>query len=130
VVTDISAAGQEQSQGIEEVNNAITQMDETTQQNAALVEQAAAAAQSMQEQAARLSEAVSLPTRWWQRGRDTGRSEHGRSCHSFLAGQGQPAAALIRPGPSATALLQRTVHRNSRPTVPAQCPEPYRYTAS
>jgi hypothetical protein len=58
VVTDISAAGQEQSQGIEEVNNAITQMDETTQQNAALVEQAAAAAQSMQEQAARLSEAV------------------------------------------------------------------------
>ena len=59
VVTDISAAGQEQSQGIEEVNNAITQMDETTQQNAALVEQAAAAAQSMQEQAARLSEAVS-----------------------------------------------------------------------
>jgi methyl-accepting chemotaxis sensory transducer len=60
VVTDISAAGQEQSQGIEEVNNAITQMDETTQQNAALVEQAAAAAQSMQEQAARLSEAVSV----------------------------------------------------------------------
>jgi methyl-accepting chemotaxis protein-1 (serine sensor receptor) len=60
VVTDISAAGQEQSQGIEEVNNAITQMDETTQQNAALVEQAAAAAQSMQEQAARLTEAVSV----------------------------------------------------------------------
>ncbi len=42
---------QEQSPGIEQVNQAITQMDEVTQQNAALVEQAAAAAESMEEQA-------------------------------------------------------------------------------
>ncbi|MFJ3057313.1 methyl-accepting chemotaxis protein [Herbaspirillum sp. NPDC087042] len=60
VVSDISAAGRDQSLGIEEVNRAITQMDESTQQNAALVEQAAAAAQSLQEQAAQLSGAVSV----------------------------------------------------------------------
>ena len=60
IMGEITAATQEQSNGIEEVNQAIGQMDEMTQQNAALVEQAAAAAESMQEQAERLSLAVSI----------------------------------------------------------------------
>lgn len=60
IMSEITAASQEQSAGIEEVNRAITQMDEITQQNAALVEQAAAAAESMQEQAAVLTQAVSV----------------------------------------------------------------------
>ncbi|HWZ49749.1 MAG TPA: methyl-accepting chemotaxis protein, partial [Herbaspirillum sp.] len=58
IVSEISAAGQEQSTGIEEVNRAIVQMDEATQQNAALVEQAAAAAASLQEQAVNLAQVV------------------------------------------------------------------------
>src|SRR5450830_729608 len=57
---DISAATHEQSEGIAQVNQAIISMDDVTQQNAALVEQAAAAAQAMQEQAHQLSELVSL----------------------------------------------------------------------
>ena len=57
---DISAATQEQNTGIAQVNQAIIGMDDVTQQNAALVEQAAAAAQSMQAQARQLSELVSL----------------------------------------------------------------------
>jgi methyl-accepting chemotaxis protein len=60
IMSEITAASQEQSAGIGEVNVAITQMDEMTQQNAALVEQAAAAAESMQEQAALLAQAVSV----------------------------------------------------------------------
>ncbi|OZI74677.1 methyl-accepting chemotaxis protein [Bordetella genomosp. 12] len=60
IMGEISAASQEQSSGIEQVNRAITQMDEVTQQNAALVEQAAAAAGSLQEQARYLSEAVAV----------------------------------------------------------------------
>ena len=60
IMGEITAATQEQSNGIEEVNTAITQMDEMTQQNAALVEQAAAAAESMQEQAQKLAAAVSI----------------------------------------------------------------------
>ncbi|WP_034296572.1 methyl-accepting chemotaxis protein [Herbaspirillum sp. RV1423] len=60
IVGEISAASTEQSTGIEEVNRAITQMDEVTQQNAALVEQAAAAAQSLQEQAGKLAQVVSV----------------------------------------------------------------------
>jgi len=60
IVAEISSASQEQSTGIEEVNRAITLMDEATQQNAALVEQAAAAAQSLQDQAANLAGVVSV----------------------------------------------------------------------
>ena len=60
IMSEISAASQEQSAGIEQVNQTITQMDETTQQNAALVEEATAAARSMEEQAGDLSEAVSI----------------------------------------------------------------------
>ncbi|WP_323493736.1 methyl-accepting chemotaxis protein [Undibacterium sp. 5I1] len=60
VVSEISAATQEQTAGIDQINIAITQIDETTQQNAALVEQAAAAAASMQEQATNLTQVVSV----------------------------------------------------------------------
>ena len=60
IMSDITAASQEQSTGIEEVNRAIVQMDAITQQNAALVEQAAAAAESMEKQAMNLAHAVSV----------------------------------------------------------------------
>ncbi len=60
IMAEISAASQEQSAGIEQVNLTITQMDETTQQNAALVEEATAAARSMEEQAVGLAKAVAL----------------------------------------------------------------------
>jgi len=59
IMAEISAASQEQSQGIEQVNQTITQMDEVTQQNAALVEEASAAARSLEEQAGGLSHSVS-----------------------------------------------------------------------
>ncbi|MES2259604.1 MAG: methyl-accepting chemotaxis protein [Pseudomonadota bacterium] len=57
---DIASASVEQSMGIEQINQAIIQMDNTTQQNAALVEQATAAAQSLQDQAANLEQVVSV----------------------------------------------------------------------
>jgi methyl-accepting chemotaxis protein len=60
IVGEISAASQEQSTGIEQVNQTITQMDDVTQQNAALVEEAAAASQSLQDQAANLAQVVSV----------------------------------------------------------------------
>jgi len=56
---EIAAASIEQSAGIDQVNNAITSMDEVTQQNAALVEQAAAAAESLVDQAMGLMDTVS-----------------------------------------------------------------------
>jgi methyl-accepting chemotaxis protein len=59
IMAEISAASQEQSGGIEQVNTAIVQMDKVTQQNAALVEQAAAAAKSMEDQTGAMAEMVS-----------------------------------------------------------------------
>ena len=60
IMSEIAAASQEQSSGIEQVNQAITRMDEVTQHNAALVKEAAAAAESLQDQAGKLTEAVSV----------------------------------------------------------------------
>jgi methyl-accepting chemotaxis protein len=60
IMSEIAAASAEQSTGIEEVNGAVSQMDEMTQQNAALVEQAAAAAESLQDQASVMSQAVAV----------------------------------------------------------------------
>jgi methyl-accepting chemotaxis protein len=60
IVNDIAAASREQSSGIGQVSQAVTQLDAVTQQNAALVEQSAAAAAAMQEQAARLAQAVQV----------------------------------------------------------------------
>ncbi|MBC3945987.1 MCP four helix bundle domain-containing protein [Erwinia persicina] len=58
IIGEITIASAEQSSGIDEINMAITQMDQVTQQNAALVNESAAAAQSMQEQAEQLSLAI------------------------------------------------------------------------
>ncbi|MGH8778446.1 methyl-accepting chemotaxis protein [Paraburkholderia sp.] len=60
IMGEIAAASGEQSGGIDQVARAVTQMDEVTQQNAALVEEAAAAAQSLEDQAGKLRQAVAV----------------------------------------------------------------------
>ena len=60
IMAEIAAASNEQSAGIDQVNQAIIQMDEVTQQNAAMVEEAAAAAEAMHRQAEMLMDAVSI----------------------------------------------------------------------
>jgi methyl-accepting chemotaxis protein len=58
IIGEISASAREQNEGIRQVNHAVTRLDEMTQQNAALVEESAAAADSMREQAQRLNQLV------------------------------------------------------------------------
>jgi methyl-accepting chemotaxis protein len=60
IIAEISASSQEQSDGIEQINQAVIQMDDVTQQNASLVEQAAAAAQALQSQSSDLAATVSV----------------------------------------------------------------------
>jgi methyl-accepting chemotaxis protein len=60
IIDDISGASREQSVGVGQVSEAVMQMDQTTQQNAALVEQSAAAAASLRQQAGQLVQAVSV----------------------------------------------------------------------
>jgi methyl-accepting chemotaxis protein len=60
IIAEISAASQEQASGIDQVNKAVMQMDQGTQQNAALVEQATSASQSMKQQAEDLLQQVAF----------------------------------------------------------------------
>lgn len=60
LIAEISAASGEQTQGISQVSDAVAQLDQVTQQNAALVEESAAAADSLREQAARLVQVVQV----------------------------------------------------------------------
>jgi len=61
-MSEINLASVEQTSGIEQINHAVMQMDDVTQQNAALVEEAAASASALQQQAASLAEVVSVFT--------------------------------------------------------------------
>ena len=93
LVTEITGASREQSSGIEQVTQAVGQMDEVTQQNAALVEEAAAAAESLEEQARGLLQAVSMFKLDESASRGGGGGGGGRSL----------AAPASRPRPAASA---------------------------
>ena len=93
IIGEITAASGEQSDGIGQVNVAVTQLDQMTQQNAALVEESAAAAQSLKDQAARLAQVVQV-------------------FRVDLSGAApNPTAENARPAP--------TVHAPQRPWTPA-----------
>ena len=77
LMAEIAAANTEQSSGIEQVNKAVAQMDEVTQQNAALVEEAAAAAKSLENQANELREMMAF-----FRVEDSGFENHGITHHA------------------------------------------------
>ena len=89
IISDIAAASQEQTAGIDQIDRAITQMDEVTQQNAALVEEATAAAQSLSEQAASLTRLMAR----FQVGDETSATP---SAEPSSAGRRAPPHALAR----------------------------------
>jgi len=101
IMGEITAASSEQSDGIEQVNQAVSQMDTVTQQNAALVEEAAAAAESLQDQAANLVQVVSV----FRTGSDVA----------------APAArrTAIAPRPAAKPMTRAV----SKPAAPAKAPQ-------
>ena len=90
IMAEITAASAEQTTGIEQINQAVIQMDNVTQQNAGLVEEAAAASEALQDQANKLSELVSV-----------------FRVEAILAAPGlrKPAAAAATPRKPATAAL-------------------------
>jgi methyl-accepting chemotaxis protein len=103
IMGEITFASREQEAGIEQINTAISEMDTVTQQNAALVEQAAAAAAALQEQAGHLAEVVSvfqlnaLPPAGAARSAPTPRP---------MAAP-RPARATLRPAPPVARLAKR-----------------------
>ena len=101
IMGEIAAASEEQSAGINNVARAVSQMDEVTQQNAALVEEASAAAQSLEDQAARLRTAVGV-------------------FQLIDDGPGSTAVPIGRPRASTTAAPARTATQPTRHAVAKQ----------
>jgi methyl-accepting chemotaxis protein len=95
IMSDIASASAEQSAGIEQVNLSIIEMDGMTQQNAALVEEAAAAFQSLQDQAAELQRVVSI----------------------FKLAEGEEPAVVDAPAPAATASRAVVVRPAAKPQL-------------
>ncbi|HZW13052.1 MAG TPA: methyl-accepting chemotaxis protein [Noviherbaspirillum sp.] len=106
IMAEITAASQEQTAGIEQVNQAIGQMDQVTQQNAALVEEAAAAADAMQDQAAKLAQIV-------------GTFKLDRAAAALADPSPQKKIATSRP---ATAIARQPAARKAGRAIPAPAP--------
>ncbi|XDF33937.1 methyl-accepting chemotaxis protein [Paracidovorax avenae] len=106
IMGEISAASSEQSAGVAQVGEAVTQMDQTTQQNAALVEEMAAAASSLRSQAQDLVQAVSV----------------------FRLASDAPQAA-VAVAPSVAAAPAVPVAAAARPAMPARKPSPAKVRA-
>jgi methyl-accepting chemotaxis protein len=105
LIEDISSATNEQTSGIGLVSDAVTQLDESTQQNAALVEQSAAAASSLHQQASDLVKAVSV-------------------FQLDLAGTARPAAKSVQKAPLASPVKSTAVKSSSRPAPAASEAKP------
>ena len=98
LIAEISSASVEQTQGISQVGEAVTQLDQVTQQNAALVEESAAAADSLKQQAANLAEVVSV----FRLAGDTGAGSA-----SYAAPLAANAAVVERRSPNRAANVSR-----------------------
>jgi len=117
IIGEITAASSEQSDGIGQVNTAVTQLDQMTQQNAALVEESAAAAESLRDQAKRLASVVA-----------TFRLEAGDSpllqpAAAQPAASAKPAAPAHKPAASKPATT-KTAAQSAAPARPAPSPAP------
>ena len=102
IMAEISSASTEQTAGIEQINQAIVEMDSVTQQNAALVEQAAAASESMQDQAAVLAKAVAV-FRIGTEHAGTPVAPVKRVAPTAVKALAKPAVAVAKPPAKATA---------------------------
>ncbi|GMG92524.1 methyl-accepting chemotaxis protein [Cupriavidus metallidurans] len=109
IMNEISAASQEQTTGIEQVNQAVAQMDQVTQQNAALVEEAAAAAGALEEQAQKLKGVVSVFTLAADGGNARANAGAQRAMHSLAT---SPVTA-----PVTAPAMARSAERASPPAM-------------
>jgi methyl-accepting chemotaxis protein len=124
VMAEIAASSMEQATGIEQVNKAVTSMDSVTQQNAALVEQASAAAQTLTEQAANLTELISryrLDDRAAAASRPPAASPApARSVPTPVAARSPPERRPAERGPANRAPHAKTVAKPQPKAAPAR----------
>ncbi|TCS38335.1 methyl-accepting chemotaxis protein [Paucimonas lemoignei] len=129
IIGEITAASTEQTAGIEQINLAISQMDNATQQNAALVEEAAAAAQSMQSQAGKLAQLVGV---FKVNSATVARTLPAQKAGASKAAAPKSAAPAVS-APAVPALSKPAAAPSpvatARASTPARAPEPLRKAA-
>ena len=130
IMGEITSASQEQTSGIEQINQAVVQMDHVTQQNAALVEEAAAAAQSLQEQAGALARTVSA-FKLQSGGHHSAAARPGSAAHAAQPASHAPKAAALRmatpkAAPPKAAPPKAAALRMAAPARPAAPPLAHR----
>jgi hypothetical protein len=127
IIGEITAAASEQSRGITDVNRSVNELDQMTQQNAALVEESAAAAESLKEQAHKLSGVVAA-FRLADNGFDAQPKPTPAPSHSAAQQVIQHAASAARSRPAAAAYKPATAKPASAPlraaSKPASLPRP------
>ena len=129
LISDIGAATQEQSQGVTQVSDAVQQLDQVTQQNASLVEESAAAADSLNKQAAQLVQLVSVF-------RLDEREARAQAVSAPVAAVGLARAQTAKPSPALAPAAPRTkplraAAASSAPVaLPAKAATPRRATAA
>ena len=123
IIAEINAASEEQASGIDQINSAVAQMDKTTQQNAAMVEEAASAAESMNEQARAMGELIAFfhfSAGGGDRPPPPARATRGRvPPRPHAVSEGRTAAAPARSLKVASAEARRHRHRRAPPTATA-----------
>jgi len=125
IIGEITAASSEQSDGIGQVNTSVTQLDQMTQQNAALVEESAAAAESLKEQAVRLAKVVgTFKLDAAQRAEPVVSAAPARpsAAPAVKATNARPAAAPARSTPVASAVKPVVAAPAVSPVAPAPAP--------
>ncbi|WP_307732284.1 methyl-accepting chemotaxis protein [Massilia sp. MB5] len=122
IMGEITQASQEQTHGLEQINKAVGQMDDITQQNVALVEEAAAAAGALQDQAKGLSEIVSVFKLDGEAARTySAAAAIASQALSTAAAKARPAKTAALPAPSAAAPIQP--HTRKRATAGVKAAE-------
>ncbi|MEJ6005768.1 methyl-accepting chemotaxis protein [Paucibacter sp. AS339] len=119
IIGEITAAASEQSDGIGQVNGAVVQLDQMTQQNAALVEESAAAAESLKDQAQRLTEVVSV----FRLSSNEGQGQRSISHTPAKASAGAKAGASFK-STSKPASKPMSAHKAAAPKPAAASPAP------
>ena len=124
IIGEISVASGEQSSGISQVNGAISQLDQMTQQNAALVEESAAAAISLREQATRLAEVVSSFRVPGTGPANVQRSPAPRPAPAPASRPAASPAPIKKPAVGLKKPLPKPAAANPRPVAPPPSPTP------
>ncbi|MBL8362732.1 MAG: MCP four helix bundle domain-containing protein [Rubrivivax sp.] len=125
IVGEISSASSEQSKGVNQVGDAVTQMDQVTQQNAALVEESAAAAESLKQQARQLVEAVAVFKLVDEAARPAG-----TSLAAHAAAPSRPATPAPKPAARAAARPAPATPPAAVASAPAAAPRARTETAA